>query len=181
MPSPAADGRRAARAPKPQPPPPRDPAAARRGLIAKIHIARAQLALTDDSYRDLLERIAGERTAGKLPIEKLEAVLAEFRRLGWREAKRARPVSAKAQIRMIYGVWKDLRPHLSDGSDSALRAFCARQTVSPKHPTGVSAPEFLGPHEANKVLEGLKAWLARVRTRARQAQEAGGGEPPAAA
>lgn len=172
MPSPAADGRRAAaRAPRTTTPP-RDPEAARKGLIAKIHIGRSQLGMGDDAYRDLLERVAGARTAGRLPIDKLEAVLTEMRRLGFKPLPARRPTSAKAQIRMIYAVWKDLRPHVEDGSDAALRAFCARQTKSPKHPQGVSAPEFLGPHEANLVLEGLKGWLARVRTRARLQAEA---------
>ena len=171
MPSPAADGRRArpARTTKP----PIDVSdSARKGAIAKIHIARSQLAMSDDAYRDLLERITGARTAGKLAMPQLEAVLAEMKRLGFRPSPAKRLTSPKAQIRMIFAVWKDLQPHLQDGSEAALRAFCARQTKSPKHPHGVSAPQFLGPVEAEKVLEGLKAWLARCRTRARLAAEA---------
>ena len=171
MPHPAADGQR-------RRPPPRRTAttdvehSARKGAIAKIHIARSQLAMSDDAYRDLLERVTGARTAGALAMPQLEAVLAEMKRLGFKPLPARRPTSPKAQVRMIFGVWKDLQPHLEDGSDAALRAFCARQTKSPKHPQGVSAPQFLGPAEANKVLEGLKAWLARCRERARLKAEA---------
>ena len=153
--------------------PPPDPERARKGAIAKIHIARSQLGMGEDAYRDMLERVTGARTAGGLTMPQIEAVLKEMRRLGFRPAPARRPMSAKAQIRMIHAVWKDLQPYLQDGSESALRAFVQRQTRSPKHPSGISAPEFLGPVEANKVLEGLKAWLARARTRARlQAEEA---------
>lgn len=171
MPSPAADGR-SRRAPPPKPKPPIDPDSARRGAIAKIHIARSQLGMSDDAYRDMLERVTGARTAGKLAMPALEAVLAEMRRLGFRAQPARRPTNPKAQVRMIFAIWKDLKPFLEDGSDTALRAFCERQTRSPKHPAGVSAPEFLGPHEANLVVEGLKAWLARCRTRARTQAEA---------
>ncbi len=170
MPHPAADGRR--RAPPPKPKPPIDDQAARRGAIAKIHIGRSQLAMGDDAYRDMLERLTGARSAGTLTMQQLDTVLAEMRRLGFKPLPAKRPTSPKAQIRMIFAVWKDLQPHLEDGSDAALRAFCARQTKSPKHPQGVSAPQFLGPAEANKVLEGLKAWLARCRERARLKAEA---------
>jgi phage gp16-like protein len=152
--------------------PPDSSDAARRGAIAKIHIARAQLGMGDDAYRDMLERITGARTAGKLAMDQLDAVLAEMKRLGFRAQPAKRSTSPKAQVRMIFAVWKDLQPHLEDGSEAALRAFCARQTKSPKHPQGVSAPQFLGPTEANQVLEGLKAWLARCRTRARAQAEA---------
>lgn len=149
-----------------------DPERERLGAIAKVHVARAQLRLGEDAYRDLLERITGARSAGKLSMQQLDAVLAEMRKLGFRAAPAGKPMSAKAQVRMIHALWKDLQPHVQDGSESALRAFVQRQTRSPKHPAGVSAPEFLGPHEANLVLEGLKAWLARARTRARLRAEA---------
>lgn len=173
MPNPVADGQRR-RAPPPvgRPKPPIETDGARKGAIAKIHIARGQLGMGDDAYRDMLERLTGERTAGTLSMPQLEAVLAEMKRLGFKPLPATRSTSPKAQIRMIFAVWKDLQPHLQDASDEALRAFCARQTKSPKHPNGVSAPQFLGPHEAGKVLEGLKAWLARCRTRARLTAEA---------
>ncbi|MBX9701528.1 MAG: regulatory protein GemA, partial [Acetobacteraceae bacterium] len=167
MPNPRADGGARRVVQKRTGPPPRathpaaDPERARKGAIAKVHIARSQLGMGDDAYRDLLERVTGARTAGALAVAQLEAVLKEMVRLGFKPVPARRPMSVHAQIRMIHAVWADLKPHLSDGSEAALRAFVQRQTKSPKHPTGVSAPEFCGPAEANKVLEGLKAWLAR--------------------
>lgn len=51
--------------------------------LAKIHIAKAQLEMDDHSYRSLLARIAGVRSASELTPRQAENVLAEFRRLGW--------------------------------------------------------------------------------------------------
>jgi phage gp16-like protein len=142
--------------------------------LAKIHLAKKQLAMGDEAYRDMLQRVAGAPSAGALDLPKLEAVLKEMRRLGFRGVGRAKKgLSQKAQVRMIHAVWRDLQPHITDGSEAALRAFVQRQTKSAARPEGVSAPEFLGPQEANKVLEGLKAWLARVRQRAALAPAGG--------
>jgi len=137
-------------------------------MLAKIHVAKKELALTDDSYRDLLRRVTEMDSAKEMSAKQREAVLAEFRRLGWQDkAPKRRPISASAQIRMIYAVWKDLSPLIIDGSDQALRAFCARQTKTAATPDGVAAPEFLtDPKQATAVLEGLKAWLLRERQRA---------------
>lgn len=153
--------------PKPRPPEQGDPAQRRRALLAKIHLAKKQLAMGDEAYRDMLQRVAGAPSAGTLELPQLDLVVKEMVRLGFRDVAGKRPVSAKAQVRMIYVLWKQLRPLVQDGSDEALRAFVRRQTKSPKHPDGVSAPEFCGPTEANLVVEGLKAWLARLRTAAR--------------
>lgn len=51
--------------------------------LAKIHIAKAQLGLDDDTYRALLARVAGVRSAKELSPRQIGAVLAEFERLGW--------------------------------------------------------------------------------------------------
>lgn len=52
--------------------------------LAKIHIAKAQLGLDDDTYRALLARIAGVRSAKDLGPRQVTQVLAEFERLGWK-------------------------------------------------------------------------------------------------
>jgi phage gp16-like protein len=156
------------------------PAPDRRPMLAKIAIARKQLALHEDSYRAILQRITGQDSATKLDGHGLHAVLEEFKRLGWKAKKGAlRPLSPQAQVRMIYAVWGDIRPHLvSSRDDSALRSFVQRQTKTDENPAGVSAPEFLKPADANKVLEGLKAWRVRLRrqadARARDAARFGG-------
>ncbi len=133
----------------------------RRARVAKIHIARQKLAMEEDSYRAMLERITGHRSSTDCTDGQLDLVLQEFKRLGFHDARKAS--SQKAYVRKIYGIWGDLKPFLRDPSDGALRAFIRRQTKTAARPSGVAAPEFLGPEDGNLVIEGLKAWLTRER------------------
>jgi phage gp16-like protein len=141
----------------------------RRARIAKIHIAKKELALEDDSYRAMLMRVTGKSSSTHCDIAQLDAVLAEFRRLGFASAKpRAktahdRPLSERAYVRMIFGLWKDLKPHLTDSSHKALCSFVKRQT-------GIENPEWLAPEDGGAVIEALKDWLERCERGA----EAGG-------
>lgn len=61
----------------------------RRPLIAKIKIAQKQLGMTDDAYHSLLLRVGGADSCTKLAFPKLEAVLAEMRRMGFKPTKSA--------------------------------------------------------------------------------------------
>lgn len=124
---------------------------ARRKAIAKLHVAKARLALTDDSYRAILRRVAGIDSAAQANDAQLAALLAEMRRLGFAD----RRLSDDAQVRKIYALWQALRPHLRNGSEAALFLFCERVT-------GISRPEWLGPLKANAVIEALKSWRRRV-------------------
>lgn len=68
----------------------------RRSLLAKVHIAKKDLGLDDDVYRDLLQREFGKRSAKSLTIVQLENLVDYFRSLGWQ------PRSAKkSQIRAL--------------------------------------------------------------------------------
>ncbi|WP_064116747.1 gp16 family protein [Pseudomonas fluorescens] len=51
--------------------------------LSKIHIAKKDLGLDDDTYRELLGRVAGVRSAKDLNLRQIGQVLAEFARLGW--------------------------------------------------------------------------------------------------
>ncbi|RUT27377.1 regulatory protein GemA [Asaia sp. W19] len=135
-------------------------------FYVKLHVARKELALDEDSYRDILQRVGGSYHAKDMSISGLEAVLAEFKRLGWKPkpGKRRTPDSVKAQVRMIYALWKDLEPYVrSSDKLAALRSFVLRQTRTAANPQGVSAPEFLDAAQANRVIEGLKDWLRREK------------------
>jgi len=144
----------------------------RTAMLAKVHIARKDMTLPEESYRDILRRVTGQESARDLTAAQLDQVLGEFKRLGWKPAKAARPRSSKPQVRMIYAIWKDMRPLLSDGSQQALRSFCERQTKGPAQPDGIAAPEFLSAQQANKVVEGLKAWKRRLERDAAGGQAA---------
>lgn len=127
----------------------------RRKLLARVAIARKQLALHDDSYRALLARVTGHESAKAASDAQLLAVIAEFERLGLKPYRKA---SEKPHVRKIFALWASMRGLVQHPSRDALRAFVQRQT-------GVADPEWLSPDQANKVTEGLKAWRKRVRAR----------------
>lgn len=56
--------------------------AQRRAELARIHASAHALGLDDDSYRALLERITGERSAASIGAAGRAAVIAELTRLG---------------------------------------------------------------------------------------------------
>lgn len=58
--------------------------AQRKGMIAKIHIAKQQLGLDDDVYRALLVNLTGQRSAAQLSLMQLERVLTELKNKGWK-------------------------------------------------------------------------------------------------
>lgn len=135
----------------------------RGAIYAKLHIARKELQLEDDAYRDILHRLTGHYSAKDASTPALETVLAHFRTLGWKPKKGSLSTSVRPHVRMIYAVWRDMAPMLkSGGTREALRAYVQRQTMTPDHPDGVTAPEFLDGAQAQKVIEGLKRWKARL-------------------
>lgn len=72
----------------------------RRNLdLSKIHIAKKDLALDDETYRALLQRVAGVTSAKDLSPLKIAAVISEFKRLGWRpKAKKSGREAPKVTI-----------------------------------------------------------------------------------
>lgn len=74
--------------------------------LAKIHIAKSQLGLDDDTYRALLARVAGVRSAKELSPRQIGAVLTEFERLGFKpkpakKAGRAVPKPAPDRASLV--------------------------------------------------------------------------------
>lgn len=128
----------------------------RRTLLAKIHLARKDLALAEDSYRAILLRIGGAQSAAWIDDAGLGRVIAEFQRLGWQPARRAFKPSAKPHVRLVWRLWRELAPAAVRNQAQGLRGFCKRVA-------GVEDPEWLSPPQANAVIEALKARLARSR------------------
>ncbi len=74
--------------------------------LSKIHIAKKDLGLDDETYRALLGRVAGVRSAKDLTPRQIGAVLAEFARLGWASAPakkhgRKAPVAAPDREKLV--------------------------------------------------------------------------------
>lgn len=132
--------------------------------LAKIHMAKKDLAMTDDSYRALIKRITKGRTNSSAELTTTERVvlLAEFKRLGW-HPKRSRKHSPERTglASKITATWIDMskRGLLRDGSERALGHYCKRMT-------GKHSVDWLTIKEAQKLLESLKQWESRLEAEA---------------
>lgn len=74
--------------------------------LSKIHIAKKDLGLDDETYRALLARVAGVRSAKDLKPRQIGRVLAEFARLGWtatttKQSGRKAPAPAPDREKLI--------------------------------------------------------------------------------
>lgn len=134
----------------------------RNSAIAKIHIAKKQLGLDDETYRDVLQRVVGVRSTKPMSGMELHKVLQEFARLGFKaapaaEAKTARLANSEV-ARKIRACWLDLKNDgmLTDASERALRNFVRRMTHRP-----IDNLDWLTPEETNLVIEALKQWRRR--------------------
>jgi len=68
----------------------------RKSLLAKVHIAKKDLGLDDDTYRLMLENLTGADSAAKLTVPQLVRLVASLRAHGWqgqppRSAGRRKP------------------------------------------------------------------------------------------
>lgn len=68
----------------------------RKADLAKIHIAKKELRLTNDDYQVLLKNTFGVASAGKLDASGRQRLLTHFERIGWKPSgqqgtTRARP------------------------------------------------------------------------------------------
>lgn len=141
----------------------------RRAALAKIHIAKKELAMTDDSYQALLLRLTGKESAQALSLPDLEKVLAEFKRFGWQPKPRKKKPQAvedwrMPRIRLLKRLWLWLHQHqqVRDPSDSALLSFCQQHMQAAQLLWADSA-------ELNKCVEALKSWQRRTQRTTKQA------------
>lgn len=132
----------------------------RRAMLAKIHIARKDLGLEDDDYRDVIERVSKGRTrsAGQLSQAALHDLLAEFRRLGWKPKAAAlgRGAASDPQSKKVRALWLALAEAgvVRDKSEKALRSYVHRMT-------GRDDLRFCDPAEKWRLIESLKSWAVR--------------------
>ncbi|RJF70895.1 regulatory protein GemA [Rhodopseudomonas palustris] len=128
-------------------------------MIATIHALKTKAKLDDDSYRDLLERQTGKRSAKALSVTQAGQVIERLRELAGDRtpvgavARLDGPVGAK--LRALWIAAYDLGV-VRDRTDRAMLSYLERQT-------GVSHVRFLSNAGAgNAAIEGIKAWLARA-------------------
>lgn len=112
----------------------------RRSLIGKVHVAKSQLGLDDDTYRQILFDVSGRTSAADCSESHLVAVLKHFEARGFKPkiaastgGRRAGKTASRAadhpSARKTRALWISLH-HLcaiDNPSEKALEAFARRQ------------------------------------------------------
>ncbi|MCS3806733.1 phage gp16-like protein [Chromobacterium alkanivorans] len=131
----------------------------RQRLIRLIHVAKRDLALDDDSYRAILQRIGKQASSSKLTIPQLSQVLEYMKQAGFKVRSKAggRPLAKDCQSKMIRGIWLELAcmEVVRNGSEEALATFVKRMAK-------VDTLQWLSTEQASLVIEHLKEWRQRV-------------------
>lgn len=142
----------------------------RRAMVAKVHMARKELGLDEDTYRAALKRVTGKSSAGDMNDGELVRVLDDFKTKGWK-AKAGRPAPAAHPVaRKARALWISLAQLgvVRDPSERGLESFAKRQL-------GVERLAWADQSQGYKLIEALKA----MAERAGWSQELAGVEPEA--
>lgn len=128
--------------------------------LAKIHIAKKDLGLTDDAYRDVLRNVCGKDSAAKLTDNQATRVLRYFEARGWKpKAQRSLPgmgIPRDGQSKKIQALWITMHKagKVRNSSDKAMLSMVKRVT-------GVDRLEWCSDAQKSAVIEALKDWAKR--------------------
>lgn len=135
-------------------------AADRQRLIRIIHVARRELAMDDDTYRAILQRIGNASSSADLDASKLQLVLDHLKACGFKvrpnKKRVSRPLASSPSDKKIRAMW--LFAHqlgiVRDPSERALAAYVKRLS-------GVDALQWTDDDQVLKLIESLKKWIMR--------------------
>lgn len=128
--------------------------------IALLHVARKQLGLDEDSYRDILRRWGGVETSAELDAFGFEKVMIRMEGLGFRSTWTKRTfgdregMATPAQVDYMRRLWEELDP--GDVREAHFSAWLTKY----HH---VSALRFVSAEKAKSVIPALKAMVGRRR------------------
>jgi hypothetical protein len=135
-------------------------------LLAKIHIAKKELALDDETYRQALQNLTGKRSAADLSNEQILKCIRHFKDLGWHpstgsgckkynDQKGDIYSATPAQKRKVEVLWHNI--YQGNSETKHLRQFLFNHFK-------VSDLRFLTKDLAYQVIEALKS-IQNRRTR----------------
>lgn len=152
------------------------PAEERKRLIKLIHIAKSQLGLDEESYRELLQECAGVESSKDLDTMGFKAVMAELERLGFRVGTGktgGKSLSPKTRhladgerkpSAVLVAIWIEMGKAgvIEDASHEALQTFVLKQINSKQVVfPGVDPLDTLTPAQVNACRKGLETWRDR--------------------
>ena len=138
-------------------PPHRQKSPLRKRLIAKIHIAKKDLALTDDSYIALLHQATHKHSCRHMTIAELQTVISVFKTYGWKPKRKKWQKSHNPQVRMVYRLWWMLAEYgvVKSKSRSACQHWFNRTVQN-------TPIEWASVGDLVLAIERLKKWGRRV-------------------
>jgi hypothetical protein len=124
-----------------------------------IHVAKARLGLDDETYRNLLERVCGVRSARDVHPRHFPFLMEMFAELGFTSDFAAKAhghreeggMATPAQVTLIRELWKEL--HGGELDERHLGNWLGR--------FGVSHLRFADFEVARKAITALRAWKRR--------------------
>ena len=134
--------------------------------LAKIHLAKKQLGLDDDTYRSIILQTTGKDSAAKCTDRQLEKVVKTFEEKGWKQnknIKRYRKVrTGRFDFQKIYALWGQLQDMgvVKSTNLVELDKWVSRMTKGKR-----SSAQFLEESWAQRIIECLKKWIAREESK----------------
>lgn len=146
----------------------------RKQLIAKVHIAKAEMRLSNDDYRALLLGAVNKDSCAQMTVKELETVLAEMEAHGWANSHSPLPPhsptpppadtptpknkATSRQRQLIRQMWREggAAGWVKAPTDKGLRHFIKRTCQ-------VEGLEWLTVKQASDCIEALKAMKERVK------------------
>ncbi|EBZ3776814.1 regulatory protein GemA [Salmonella enterica subsp. enterica serovar Minnesota] len=129
--------------------------------IQLIHIAKSQMGMDTDTYRQMLLSITGKTSTSEMNPGQLNKVLAAMKAKGFvvkpsRKVRTTRQLADSPQIKKLRALWLEMHQHgkVRDSSEVALQAWVKRET-------GVDSLKWLEPGMASLCIEKLKKWQKR--------------------
>lgn len=128
----------------------------RNSELAKIHIAKKDLGLDDETYRDVLWTICRARTSADLDSYKRHKLITHFRSLGWKAQRSNKKRINDPKSKKIWSLWYQLK---DAGKIQYPTAKALRSEV--RKLTDCDDLKFCTEAQKSHVIEVLKGWLDR--------------------
>lgn len=126
-----------------------------------LHVAKSKLGLDDETYRQVLVRVAGVTSSKDLDNAGFQAVMGFFDYAGFRPTGKGAPrygnrpgMASFAQLELIRELWRELH------RDKAVNEEALAGWLLKYHK--VHSMRFLTLDAARKVITALKAWKSRA-------------------
>ncbi len=144
-------------------------------ILDEIHHAERDLALDEDTYRQLLNTHTGKTSCKTMRLDELQTIIDTMKQKGFKPRLNTAPKKRKPtpsgklspksgsanhpQIDKIRALWIDMYQQgiVRDGSETALDKFVKRMT-------GVEHVGWLNKQQAQTCIEILKKWNTRIYT-----------------